>query len=74
MAAESREDVEVTGSCDPAGVVADDDGTVRSSSPSTCLPRSDTVAGWLTCASCGLPQAPGKDFCGFCGRRWVTAS
>jgi hypothetical protein len=33
-----------------------------------CLPSAPD--GWLACAHCGLPQAPGKAFCGFCGNRW----
>lgn len=53
--------------------------------PSATLPRIDLLAGgpcrclpdpqgdWLPCAYCGLKQAPGKDFCGYCGHRWVTA-
>ncbi len=36
----------------------------------SCLPRA--VDDWPACAFCGLPQAPGKAFCSFCGRRWVT--
>lgn len=42
------------------------------SSPCRCLPEG--VDGWRACASCGLPQAPGKEFCGFCGRRWTEES
>lgn len=34
----------------------------------SCLPAAPD--GWLACAHCGLPQAPGKAFCGFCGNRW----
>jgi hypothetical protein len=77
MTAESpkaREDAETTEACGPAGIAVDADGTVCPTGPGACLPRSDTVAGWPACASCGLPQAPGKDFCGFCGRRWVSLS
>jgi RNA polymerase subunit RPABC4/transcription elongation factor Spt4 len=40
--------------------------------PCRCLP--DPEGGdWLACAFCGLRQRPGKDFCGYCGSRWVTA-
>lgn len=38
--------------------------------PCNCLPAAP--AGWPSCASCGLPQAPGKAFCDFCGSRWVA--
>ena len=43
---------------------------IVSSGPCNCLPeaRSD----WQACARCGLPQAPGKAWCGFCGSRWVS--
>ena len=43
---------------------------ILASGPCNCLPeaRSD----WQTCARCGLPQAPGKAWCGFCGSRWVS--
>ncbi len=74
MTAEAREDPGAVDGCAPDGVVVDDDGTVRRTGPCACLPETDALAGWLECASCGLPQAPGKDFCSFCGRRWVTAS
>lgn len=74
MEAETREDVEAASGCEPDGVVVDAGGTVRRTDPCACLPVSDTVTTWPVCASCGLPQKPGKDFCGFCGRRWVTAS
>ncbi len=40
--------------------------------PCRCLP--DPQGDWLPCAYCGLKQASGKDFCGFCGHRWVTAA
>jgi hypothetical protein len=39
--------------------------------PCNCLPTAQTD--WVECAHCGLPQRPGKAFCGFCGHRWVTA-
>jgi hypothetical protein len=39
----------------------------------SCLP-DPADEGWRACAACGLPQAPGKAFCGYCGSRWVTAS
>ncbi len=51
---------------------AGDDGVERRTTPCECLPASATVADWPACATCGLPQAPGKEFCGFCGRRWVS--
>lgn len=35
-----------------------------------CLPAAPD--GWLECLHCGLPQAPGKAFCGFCGNRWPS--
>lgn len=38
--------------------------------PCSCLPAPAGSA-WRACASCGLPQAPGKAFCDFCGSRWV---
>jgi hypothetical protein len=46
------------------------DTEILASGPCSCLPlaRSD----WQTCATCGLPQAPGKTWCGFCGSRWVS--
>ncbi len=40
--------------------------------PCRCLP--DPQGDWPACAYCGLRQAPGKDFCGYCGHRWVTAA
>lgn len=40
--------------------------------PCNCLPAPADDS-WRPCAACGLPQAPGKAFCGFCGSRWVTA-
>lgn len=73
MAAAPREDAGTTEACVPADDVVDDESTAASSGPCACLPLSTTVADWPACASCGLPQAPGKDFCAFCGRRWVTA-
>jgi hypothetical protein len=39
-----------------------------SSAPCRCLP--EPLDGWRACASCGLPQAPDKEWCGFCGHRW----
>lgn len=45
-------------------------GAVRTSGPCDCLPA--TPEGWPVCASCGLAQRPGKEFCTFCGRRWVS--
>jgi hypothetical protein len=56
-----------TGAAEPEEAVT---GTPASpaSSPCRCLPEG--VEGWRACVSCGLPQAPGKEFCGFCGRRW----
>lgn len=36
----------------------------------TCICLPTAPAGWLACAHCGLPQAPGKAFCDFCGNRW----
>ncbi len=44
---------------------------VLAGAPCRCLP--DPQGDWLPCAYCGLKQAPGKDFCGFCGHRWATA-
>lgn len=38
--------------------------------PCNCLP--DPQGDWLACAYCGLKQSPGKEFCGYCGHRWVT--
>jgi hypothetical protein len=38
------------------------------SGPCNCLPAAQD--GWVACAQCGLPQAPGKAFCSFCGSRW----
>lgn len=84
MTAEPREEAGATETGGPAGAVADDPADVAADpadvaalacppGPGACLPKSEVVAGWPVCASCGLPQAPGKDFCGFCGRRWVTA-
>lgn len=70
---ERVEAVEGVLSCDPGGLVFDDDGTLRRTTPCLCLPETDALAGWLECASCGLRQAPGKEWCGFCGRRWVSA-
>jgi hypothetical protein len=35
-----------------------------------CLPAAPD--GWLECPHCGLAQAPGKTFCGFCGNRWPS--
>jgi len=40
--------------------------------PCRCLP--DPQGDWLPCAYCGLKQMPGKEFCGYCGHRWVTAA
>jgi hypothetical protein len=40
-------------------------------SPCSCLPESLDDA-WRPCAVCGLVQAPGKIFCGYCGHRWVV--
>jgi hypothetical protein len=63
--------------CEADGVVRGEDGTMRRTTPCLCLPGSvsgsDAMAGWLECASCGTRQAPGKEWCGFCGSRWVTA-
>jgi len=42
------------------------------SGPCNCLPKPG--GDWPACAYCGLAQAPGKTFCGFCGHRWVTAA
>jgi hypothetical protein len=39
--------------------------------PCSCLPESLDDA-WRPCAVCGLVQAPGKTFCGYCGHRWVA--
>jgi hypothetical protein len=38
--------------------------------PCNCLPAAQRD--WQTCSTCGLPQAPGKAWCGFCGSRWVS--
>jgi hypothetical protein len=56
-------------SCAPAPS-PDGAAPARASGPCDCLPRSPE--GWLACDHCGLPQAPGKEFCTFCGRRWVS--
>ena len=40
--------------------------------PCRCLP--EPKGDWLACAYCGLRQTPGKEFCGYCGHRWVTAA
>lgn len=45
---------------------------ILATGPCNCLPEPESD--WVACAHCGLPQRPGKAFCGFCGRRWVTAS
>ena len=74
VVADGRDTSDTVGGCTPGDTAVDADGGTRPAGPGACLPKSDTVAGWPACASCGLPQAPGKDFCGFCGRRWVTAS
>jgi hypothetical protein len=88
MTAEPREDAGTAEAGGPAAVLADaaDDAGAADAAdaadaalacppgPGACLPKSDVVAGWPACASCGLPQAPGKEFCGFCGRSWVSAS
>jgi hypothetical protein len=89
MTAEPREDAGTAEAGDPAGDLAasaDSDRAADASAdsdraalacppgPGACLPKTDVVAGWPACASCGLPQAPGKEFCGFCGRRWVSVS
>ena len=44
---------------------------ILASAPCNCLPTAQ--GDWIECAHCGLPQRPGKPFCGFCGHRWVTA-
>jgi hypothetical protein len=63
---------------EPDGFVFDEDGTMRRTTPCLCLPGSvsgpDAMVDWLECATCGTRQAPGKEWCGFCGSRWVTAS
>jgi hypothetical protein len=69
-----------TGRCPACGEAGHGDSRCRpivmvqapepAAGPCTCLPGAQE--GWLTCASCGLPQRPGKAFCGFCGRKWVT--
>jgi hypothetical protein len=41
--------------------------------PCDCLPEPEDAA-WSPCAACGLVQAPGKTFCGYCGSRWVAAT
>ena len=56
-------------SCAPAPAPGPS-GAVRTSGPCDCLPASPD--GWPTCATCGLAQRPGKDFCTFCGRRWIS--
>ena len=43
---------------------------VISSGPCNCLPEARDD--WQACATCGLPQATGKAWCGFCGSRWVS--
>lgn len=43
----------------------------RRSGPCDCLPAAPE--GWVACPTCGLAQAPGKESCGFCGRRWAPA-
>ena len=43
---------------------------ILSSGPCSCLPEA--LGDWQACATCGLPQAPGKAWCGFCGSRWVS--
>ena len=45
---------------------------ILASGPCNCLPEAQSD--WVECAYCGLPQLPGKAFCGFCGHRWVTAT
>jgi hypothetical protein len=57
------------GSCAPTAA-PDAAPATRTFGPCDCLPRSPK--GWPACAHCGLPQAPGKEFCGFCGHRWVS--
>jgi hypothetical protein len=54
--------------CESSSAAANGEG----SGPCSCLPAAQD--GWIACASCGLPQAPGKAFCSFCGRRWVAES
>lgn len=53
--------------CEP---VAEGLDQPRRDGPCNCLPAAPD--GWTSCAHCGLAQAPGKDFCGFCGNRWVA--
>ncbi len=43
---------------------------IIASGPCNCLPGAQ--GDWQACATCGLPQAPGKAWCGFCGSRWVS--
>jgi hypothetical protein len=61
-------DEPVDGGCAPLQSSADE----LLGGPCSCLPQ--VVDDWPACASCGLPQKPGKAFCSFCGRRWVTES
>jgi hypothetical protein len=69
-----------SGRCVACGLDAHGDGVcpprllaeieVIASGPCNCLPEAQLD--WQTCATCGLPQAPGKAWCGFCGSRWVS--
>ena len=55
---------------DPCPPQLDSGIEILASGPCNCLPAAQSD--WPACATCGLPQAPGKAWCGFCGSRWVS--
>ncbi len=54
----------------PSPIVMAPEIELFAGAPCRCLPSPQ--GDWVACAYCGLRQAPGKEFCGFCGHRWVT--